>query len=154
MSKDIWSAQLTSFGPGTERFRIEYRSASDWNGTQLEHSFTTSRAGSTWTYRNGVLTYYDASRNLTTTTQGPAIVDNWIQPGQLQDLRASGKAHVTVLGPGRVQLELADTWVDGRGPHTRTTMVQYDERTMLPVVAEMRGDGGRLESRTTYQVLH
>src|ERR1700738_286660 len=95
IEKEVWTAQLTSFGPGTERFRIEYRSSSDWVGTQLEHSFTPSRAGSTWTYRDGELTFYDASRRHTSVSRGPIVIDNWIQPGLLHDLRGSGKARVS-----------------------------------------------------------
>lgn len=141
IEKTVWNNRLTSFGPGTETFLIEYRSRDDWKVTQLSHSYTASRAGTTWTF-NGALVEYDALRQQTQVRPGPNIVDNWIQPGMRLALERSSRAKVAPASGGGTEITMTET----SNGHTSTTTAVFDVRTELPSTVEVRRDGVLLES--------
>lgn len=147
ISKTVWNARLSSFGPGTETFRIEYHTRFDWKVTQLSNSAQPRRAGTTWTY-NGTLTKHDTYFGEDRVIPGPNILDNWIQPGLLPALAASGRATTLSAGVGQGHFVLTEP--ASGAASTGETDVTYDLQSGLPLRVEIRS-GGKPVYIYTYQ---
>jgi hypothetical protein len=146
MTKVAWNAQLSSAGPGSETFRIEYRDRNNWTVTLLSHSANPSMNGTTWTHEGNGFALFDAWRNTTRSSQGDVTVDRWIEPGMFRALAGQQGWARTVRQDGSVGLR----WLDRSGPAQAETAIVYDQATELPISVEVLS-GGTLRQKITYQ---
>jgi hypothetical protein len=148
ISKEAWNAQLSSVGPGTELFRIEYTNRQNWTVTLLSHSANPAMNGTKWSHEGGTLTIVDTWRSWTRQTQTEATVDQWIMPGQFRELGGAPGWTRAVAANGTARL-VRDDRSPGRAP-VATTVV-YDSTTELPLEVTVEV-GGILTQRIIYRV--
>lgn len=132
IEKEAWNSQLSSAGPGVERFRIEYRSRDSWTVTLLSHSANPGMNGTRWAYESGGLTLFDAWRNLTRTRQVGSSVDQWIEPGLFRSFSGRLDWIRTDLADGTTEFRQT---VPGAASEAR---VVFDRGSGLPVRVETR----------------
>lgn len=146
MTKVAWNAQLSSAGPGSETFLIEYRNRNSWTVTLASHSANPAMNGTVWSHEGSSFTFFDAWRRLTKSSQGAATVDRWIEPGLFRAVASQPGWGQAVRPDGFVELRLAD-----RSSQAQVeTAVVYDPATELPISVEVVSDGKVLQ-QITYQ---
>lgn len=144
IEKEAWNAQLSSAGPGVERFRIEYRSRDSWTVTLLSHSANPGMNGTKWSYESGGLTFFDAWRNLTRSRQVGSSVDQWIEPGLFRSFSSRVDWIRTDLPDGTSEFRQT---IPG---YASETLVVFDRGSGLPARVETRRQGAVLQ-RITYR---
>lgn len=145
-TEEVWRANLTSFGPGTIVYLVEYRSRDDWTVTEVSHSFDPRYNGTSWSFKAPTSTFFDAMRRVLRTEAAPEgrAPDKWLRPALMQNLQKQPGWLVSVG-----HLHRSDRIPTGASERTDTTDIDFDPLTGLPRMIESRVDG-QLVERVTY----
>jgi hypothetical protein len=142
--KEVWSAQLSSSGPGIESFLIEYQSRNRWTVTTVGHSARPQIAGTKWSFDHGTTVFFDALRGFTRTYSGPNSTDHFLAPGLADGLSRLPGWIADRSDPKSVRLTLREVV----GLRATETLVRLDELG-FPALVEKRANG-QLVLRATY----